>query len=284
VTSLPLHPSGRLWRRLRRSRGILVGSVVLIVLISLALAAPWLTRYDPIKVTPRDRLKPPSATHLMGTDDFGRDVLTRLLYGGRVSLQVGIASVSLAAVVGTLLGIMAAYYGGRVDALIMRFIDVLMAFPSILLALSIVAFLGKGLPNVMLAVGIASIPVYTRVVRGSALSVRQMDYVTAAQVVGCPPWRIMLQHILPNVFAPLIVITTNGIAGAVISGAALSFLGLGVQPPTPEWGIMLSEGRAYIRSAWWVTTFPGLAIMLTVMAINLMGDGLRDVLDPRLKL
>jgi peptide/nickel transport system permease protein len=166
----------------------------------------------------------------------------------------------------------------------MRFIDVLMAFPDILLALAIVAFLGRSLPNVMIAVGIATIPLFTRIVRGSALSVQQMDYVMAARVNGCTSGQVMLYHVLPNVLAPLIVITTNSIAGALISGAALSFLGLGVQPPTPEWGIMLSEGQTFLRSAWWVTTFPGLAIMLTVMAINLMGDGLRDVLDPRLKL
>jgi peptide/nickel transport system permease protein len=255
-----------------------------VVLIVLTLSASLLSSYDPIKVNSRESTQPPSGLHPFGTDNFGRDILTRVLYGGRISLQVGVASVALASLIGTLFGLLAAYYGRWVDSLIMRFIDVLLAFPSILLALSIVAVLGRSLPNVMLAVGISTIPIYTRIVRGSALAVKETDFVSAAHVIGCPAWRVMLHHILPNVLAPIIVITTNGVAGAIIAGAALSFLGLGVQPPTPEWGIMLSEGRAYLRSAWWMTTFPGLAIMLTVMAINLMGDGLRDILDPRLKL
>lgn len=274
----------RLWRRARHSTGILVGAGLLVWLVLLTLSAPTLTAYDPILMTPKDRFKPPSITHLFGTDQFGRDVFTRTLYGGQISLQVGVVSVALATVIGTALGLIAAYYRGWVDAVIMRFIDVLMAFPSILLALAIVAFLGRSLPNVMIAVGVSTIPLFTRIVRGSALSVQQMDYVMAARVNGCTSGQVMLYHVLPNVLAPLIVITTNSIAGALISGAALSFLGLGVQPPTPEWGIMLSEGQGSLRVAWWVTTFPGLAIMLTVMAINLMGDGLRDVLDPRLKL
>ncbi|MCC7448656.1 MAG: ABC transporter permease [Anaerolineae bacterium] len=274
----------RVFRRLARSRNIVIGAIVLIVLILLTLLAPAISSYDPIEMVPRERLKTPSPVHPFGTDDFGRDVLTRVLYGARISLQVGLISVAIASVVGTVLGLLAGYYGGWVDALIMRFIDVLLAFPSILLALGIVAVLGRNLSNVMLAVGVAAIPFYTRVVRGSTLSVKQMDYIAAAHVSGCPAYRIMWAHILPNVLAPIIVITTNGVAGAIISGAALSFLGLGAQPPTPEWGVMLSEGRQYLRSAWWVTTFPGLAIMITVMAINLLGDGLRDVLDPRLKL
>lgn len=271
-------------RRARRSVGIVVGLCILLLMIFLALAAPLITSHDPILIVSTDRLKPPGAEFIFGTDNFGRDVFTRILYGGRISLQVGLVSVTLASIVGTLLGLLAGFYGRWVDALIMRAIDVMLTFPSILLALAIVAILGRSLGNVMLAVGIATIPTYTRVVRGSTLSVREMDYIAAAHVVGCPPGRIMFLHILPNVLAPIIVLTTTGIAGAIIAGAALSFLGLGVQPPTPEWGIMLSEGRQFLRTAWWVTTFPGLAIMLTVMAINLLGDGLRDVLDPRLRL
>jgi peptide/nickel transport system permease protein len=284
LTATQPSQASRLWRRVRHSTGVSVGASILVVLIVLTLSASLLTSYDPIKINSKESTQPPNGLHPFGTDNFGRDILTRVLYGGRISLQVGVVSVALASVIGTLLGLLAAYYGRWVDSLIMRFIDVLLAFPSILLALSIVAVLGRSLPNVMIAVGISTIPIYTRIVRGSALAVKETDYVSAAHVIGCPAWRVMLHHILPNVLAPIIVITTNGIAGAIIAGAALSFLGLGVQPPTPEWGIMLSEGRAYLRSAWWMTTFPGLAIMLTVMAINLMGDGLRDILDPRLKL
>jgi peptide/nickel transport system permease protein len=183
-----------------------------------------------------------------------------------------------------LLGIIAGYYGRWVDVVVMRMIDLMLAFPSILLALAIVATLGRSLPNVMLAVGIATIPVYTRIVRASTLSVKQMDYVLSAHAVGCPAPLVMARHILPNIIAPVIVVTTNGVAGAIIAGAALSFLGVGAQPPTPEWGIMLSDGRTFLRSASWITTFPGLAIMITVLAINLLGDGLRDVLDPRLRI
>jgi peptide/nickel transport system permease protein len=274
----------RLARRLLRSTSVIIGTLILLVMILLAVAAPVLTPFDPEAVAPELRLQPPNSTHLFGTDDFGRDVFTRVLYGAQLSLQVGLFSVVLASVIGVALGVMAGYYGGWVDAVIMRLIDVMLAFPGILLALAIVAVLGRSLPNVMIAVGISSIPVYTRVARGSTLSLKQIDFITAARAMGCPQWRIMGQHILPNIIAPIIVVATNGVAGAIIAGAALSFLGLGAQPPTPEWGIMLSEGRVYLRSAWWVTTFPGLAIMITVMAINLLGDGLRDIFDPRLRL
>jgi peptide/nickel transport system permease protein len=277
-------PVRRLLWRASRSANILIGVVILVVLVMLAALAPSITSYDPVEMAPVDRLLPPSAAHPFGTDNFGRDILTRVLHGGRISLQVGLVSVALASTVGTLLGLLAGYYGGWADTIIMRLVDVSLAFPGILLALVIVAILGRNLSNVMLAVGIASIPLYTRVVRGSTLSVKEMDYIAAAHLLGCGSGRVMWQHILPNVLAPIIVVTTNGVAGAIIAGAALSFLGLGAQAPTPEWGIMLSEGRAYLRSTWWVTTFPGLAIMVTVMAINLLGDGLRDVLDPRLKL
>jgi peptide/nickel transport system permease protein len=227
---------------------------------------------------------PPSADHIFGTDNLGRDIFTRVLYGGAISLQVGIFSVAIGSTIGTLLGLVSGYYGKWVDTLIMRFIDVMLAFPGILLALVIIAVLGRDLRNVMIAVGISTIPIYTRIVRGTTLSIKQNDYIVAAQAIGSPTWRILLVHILPNTLAPIIVVTTNGVAGAIIAGAALSFLGLGQQPPDPEWGLMLAQGREYIRVAWWVTTFPGLAIMTTVLAINLLGDGLRDILDPRLKI
>jgi peptide/nickel transport system permease protein len=271
-------------RRVLRSRNIMVGAAILLVVSLMAVFAPQLTDFDPEGIVPPDRLKSPDAAHYFGTDNFGRDIFTRVLYGGRLSIQVGLVSVALASMTGTALGLVSGYFGGWIDALIMRVIDVMLSFPSILLALAIVAVLGRSLSNVMLAIGIATIPVYARIVRGSTLSVKEIDYVLSARAIGVPVWRILFHHILPNVLAPLIVVTTNGIAGAIISGAALSFLGLGAQPPTPEWGIMLSEGRVYLRTAWWVTTFPGLAIMITVMSINLLGDGLRDVLDPRLKI
>lgn len=276
-------PSRRFLRRTLRSTSASLGAILLITIVLLVVLAPVISSYDPQLISPADQTQPPSPNHIFGTDGFGRDVLTRVLYGGRLSLLIGLVAVALASVTGTLLGIVAGYYGRWADATIMRLIDVMLAFPSILLALTIVAILGRGLPNVMLAVGIATIPLYTRIVRGSTLSVKEMEYVLAAQAIGSSGWRIMLRHILPNIMAPIIVITTNGIAGAIISGAALSFLGLGAQAPSPEWGLMLSEGRRYLRAAAWITTFPGLAIMVTVMAINLLGDGLRDVLDPRLK-
>lgn len=270
--------------RFRRSRNVVAGSIVISIITVLVIFAPLIAPYSPTEQLRRERLQPPSSTHFFGTDNLGRDVFSRVLYGGRVSLQVGIFSVVIGAVIGTVLGLSAGYFGGLLDTIIMRLIDIMLAFPGILLALAIIAVLGRDLRNVMIAVGISTIPVYTRIVRGSTLSVKQIDYITAARALGAPIPQILISHILPNVLAPLIVVTTNGIANAIIAGAALSFLGLGQQPPNPEWGLMLDEGREYIRVAAWVTTFPGLAIMVTVLAINLLGDGLRDILDPRLKL
>ena len=271
-------------RRAVQSSNVVVGVIVLVVVILAVVLAPLITSFDPIEQFRRERLMPPGSDHPFGTDNLGRDILSRVLYGGRTSLQVGLFSVAFASITGTVLGLVAGYYGRWVDSLIMRFIDVLLAFPSILLSLAIVAILGKDLRNVMLAVGIATLPIYTRVVRGSTLSVKQVDYIEAALALGSSTRRVLFLHILPNVLAPIIVVTTNGIAGAIIAGAALSFLGLGEQPPNPEWGNMLSQGRDYLRAAWWITTFPGLAIMVTVLSINLLGDGLRDILDPRLRI
>lgn len=274
----------RFLKRFLRSRNVMVGSIVLLVIIVMVISAPLISPYEPTEQFRRDRLLPPSDQYILGTDNLGRDIFTRILYGGQISLQVGIFSVAIGATLGTLLGLMSGYFGGWVDTIIMRLIDMMLAFPGILLALVIIAVLGRNLQNVMIAVGVSSIPVYTRVVRGSTLSIKQIDFIVAAQASGASAWRIMIFHILPNVIAPIIVVTTNGVAGAIIAGAALSFLGLGQQPPNPEWGLMLNEGREYIRVAAWVTTYPGIAIMVTVLAINLLGDGLRDILDPRLKL
>ena len=269
--------------RLKRNPGAIAGAVVLTTMILLAAFAPMIAPYDPIAQDSTAIRAAPSAKHLFGADTFGRDIFSRVLYGGRMSLPVGFVAVSITAVVGVALGLIAGYYGGRIDTIVMRWVDLMLAFPGILLAMALVAILGTSLFNLMLAVGIAAIPEYTRVVRGTVLSAREAEYVTAARVSGTRDRAIVLRHILPNVLPPVIVLATLGIAGAIILGSTLSFLGLGIKPPTPEWGNMLSDGRSMMRHQWWVSFFPGLAIMLTVLAINLLGDGLRDALDPRLR-
>ena len=266
-----------------RHRGGLVGLAILATLAVLAVAAPWLSARDPIRTAPREALQPPGARFVLGSDQFGRDVASRVLHGARVSLLVGMISVSIAVGLGAPIGLVSGYYGGRLDALIMRVMDVMLAFPGILLALAIVSVLSPGLGNVMIAVGLSAVPGYARLVRATVLSAREHLYVEAARALGGRDGAILVRDILPNVVAPLIVTATLGLGGAILSAAALSFLGLGSQPPQPEWGRMLSEGRDYLREAWWISTFPGLGILLTVLAMNLVGDGLRDVLDPRLK-
>ncbi|MGI8687604.1 MAG: ABC transporter permease [Thermomicrobiales bacterium] len=269
-------------RRLLRHHGAVAGGVVLALLMLIALLAPLLAPYDPIAVS-RTTLKPPSAQHLMGTDNIGRDILSRVIYGTRISLWMGFIAVGIAAVFGTAIGVVAGTYGKAIDTILMRFIDALMAFPGILLALTIAAVLGPGIVNAMVAVGIASIPTFARLVRSSVLQVKQTPYIEAARAIGCADGQLIRRHILPNVLTPVLVLGTLGIAGAILVGASLSFLGLGAQPPTAEWGAMLSQGRQFMRTAWWIMAFPGLAITITVMAANLVGDGLRDALDPRLK-
>lgn len=268
---------------LGRQRGAVVGLVILGSLALMALGAPWLSPRDPIKTAARDALQPPGPRFVLGSDQFGRDVASRVLHGARVSLAVGLISVSIAVALGAPLGLVSGYYGGRLDGLIMRVMDVLLAFPGILLALAIVSVLTPGLTNVMIAVGLSAVPTYARLVRASVLSARENLYVEAARALGGRDLGILARYILPNVVAPLIVTATLGLGTAILSAAALGFLGLGSQPPQPEWGRMLSEGRDYLREAWWISTFPGLGIMLTVLAMNLLGDGLRDVLDPRLQ-
>lgn len=276
-----------LWRdmanRLRRNPSAMAGAVILTVMIFLAVFAPVLAPYDPIDQDSQAIRAEPSRDHFFGADTFGRDVFSRVLYGGRKSLPIGLVAVGIAAIVGVTTGLAAGYYGRWFDTIIMRFVDLMLALPGILLALSLVAILGSSLFNLMLAVGIAAIPEYTRVVRGTVLSARETEYVTAARVSGARDTAIMFKHILPNVLPPVIVLATLGIAGAIILGSTLSFLGLGIKPPTAEWGNMLSDGRSMMRNFWWVSFFPGLAIMLTVLAINLLGDGLRDALDPRMR-
>jgi len=270
-------------RALGRHRGALIGLVILGGLALMALGAPWLSPRDPIRTAAREALQPPGPRFVLGSDQFGRDVASRVLHGARISLTVGLIAVSIAVALGTPLGLVSGYYGGRLDALIMRIMDVLLAFPGILLALAIVSVLTPGLTNVMIAVGLSAVPTYARLVRASVLAARENLYVEAARALGGRDLGILVRYILPNVVAPLIVTATLGLGTAILSAAALGFLGLGSQPPQPEWGRMLSEGRDYLREAWWISTFPGLGIMLTVLAMNLLGDGLRDLLDPRLR-
>lgn len=270
-------------RRLWMNPGAIAGAIVLVVMVLLAIFAPLIAPYDPIAQDSTAIRAAPSPQHLFGTDNFGRDVFSRVLYGGRMSLPVGFVAVGITAVAGVALGLIAGYYGRAIDSVIMRWVDIMLAFPGILLAMALVAILGSSLFNLMLAVGIAAIPEYTRVVRGTVLSAREAEYVVAARVTGARDRSIVLRHILPNVLPPVIVLATLGIAGAIILGSTLSFLGLGIKPPTPEWGNMLADGRSMLRHQWWVSLFPGLAIMLTVLAINLLGDGLRDALDPRIR-
>jgi peptide/nickel transport system permease protein len=271
------------WHQLRRNTGANIGGVVLGLLIVISVFAPVFAPYDPIEMAGDIPLEPPSLDHPMGTDPLGRDILSRVIFGGRVSLRLGVISVGIATAIGGVLGLLSGYYGGWLDDAIMRFVDILLAFPGILLALIIIYGIGPGLSNAMIAVGISAVPTYARLVRGSTLSAREETYVDAARVIGCRDLRIMIQHILPNVIGPVVVLGTLSLASAIMSIAALSFLGLGAEPPTPEWGVMLSEGRDYLRNAWWLSVFPGLAISIAVLAVNLFGDGLRDALDPKLR-
>jgi ABC-type dipeptide/oligopeptide/nickel transport system permease subunit len=270
-------------RRLLRNRGAVLGGLFLLALVVVAIFAPLIAPYDPIEIYPTEARQAPSLRHLAGTDKFGRDTMSRIIFGTRISLRVGLIGVAIALSIGGVVGLYAGYHGGLFDVIVCMLVNIMLAFPGILLALSIVAVLGPGLENVMVAVGISSIPQFLRVVRGSVLSAKANVYVEAAKVAGCSTRRIIFRHILPNVIAPVIVLSTLWVGTAILIGASVSFLGLGVQPPTPEWGVMVSDGRNYLNSMWWLSTFPGLAIVLTVLAMNLLGDGLRDALDPRLK-
>lgn len=268
-------------RRLRANPAAVTASAFLVALVLAVAAAPLLSPYDPVEVIPEQQLLAPSWAHPFGTDLFGRDIATRVLYGARLSLGIAVLAVLIAMIPGTGMGLIAGYYGKWMDRTIGWIADVMLAFPSILLALTIVAALGPGTANLVIAVGIAGIPHYTRLVRGQVLAVRREPYVRAATTVGCTDSRILTRHILPNVLGSIMVLATLDVGWAILSASALSFLGLGVQPPTPEWGAMLNEGRGYMRDAPWVTTAPGLAIALTVLSINLLGDALRDAWDPR---
>jgi len=269
------------WYRLFHNRSAVVGAAIVAVVIVLGLLAPVLAPSDPEALTP-DVLAAPSLHHLFGTDELGRDIFSRVLYGARITPYVGLAAVGIALVFGVTLGLLAGYGPAVLDDVVMRVVDILQAFPGIVLAIAIVAILGPGLTNAMIAVGIAGIPSFARVVRGAVLVEREKEYVEGARSVGVSATQIVLTHILPNVLGPIIVLGTLSVAGAILAAAGLSFVGLGAQQPTPEWGAMLSEGREYLAVQWWIATFPGIVIAVTVLGANLLGDGLRDVLDPKL--
>ena len=288
-TAKPVHPVVEFWRYFRQNRGAMLGLVVIIALIIIAALAPVLAPYAPSQQFRDAFLSPPAwvagsdPRFLLGTDDVGRDILSRLIYGARLSLMIGVVVVTLALAVGVTLGLVAGFFGGIADIAIMRLMDIMLALPALLLAIVIVAILGPGLVNAMIAVTVVVIPHYARLTRGAVLTELGRDYVTASRVAGAGPLRLMFVTVLPNCMAPLIVQATLGFSSAILDAAALGFLGLGAQPPTPEWGTMLANALQFIQRAWWVVTFPGLAILITVLAFNLMGDGLRDALDPKLK-
>ena len=278
-----------LGRRLARRRTALFGLVVVSLVVATALAAPWLSPFDPIAQDIGHRLKPPGwldaagRLHVLGTDHLGRDLLARVIFGAQPALLVGFAAVMISGVLGMVTGLLGGYFGGRVDDVLMRLADVQLAFPFILLAIAVIGVLGPSLPTIIVVIGVSSWVVYARVVRAAVLVLREREFVQAAQALGGGDGRILVRHILPNAFAPWLVVATLDMARVIVIESALSFLGLGVQPPAPTWGGMLADGRVYLTTAWWLATFPGFAILVTVLGINLFGDGLRDTLDPRLK-
>jgi peptide/nickel transport system permease protein len=267
--------------RFKQNRLAIIGFIVIVLLTVVAIAAPWLSPHDPLAQNLMGRLAPPSHLHWMGTDDLGRDVFSRLLLGARISLSVGFVAVGIELIIGVTLGLCAGFLGGKFDSVVMRLVDIMLSIPTIFLILAVLAFLGPNIYNVMAIIGLTSWPALTRLVRGECLSIREREYIQAARISGIPTTRILFVHLLPNVVAPILVSATLGVAGAILTESALSFLGLGVQPPTPSWGNILAIGRDYLHIGWWLSVYPTLAILVTVLAFNLLGEGLRDVLDPR---
>lgn len=270
------------WPRLRKNRMAMAGAAIVLLMFALALLAPQLAG-DPGHIDIIDRLQPPSWKHPLGTDDLGRDVLARILYGARISLLVGFVAVGIATSIGVFLGALAGYYRGWVDGLIMRFVDIMLCFPTFFLILAVVAFLEPSIWNIMIIIGLTGWMGVARLVRAEFLSLRERDFVLAARAAGARDGRIIFRHLLPNALSPVLVSATLGVAGAILTESALSFLGIGVQPPTPSWGNMLIVGKQTLGSAWWLSAFPGLAILITVLGYNLLGEGIRDALDPRLR-
>jgi peptide/nickel transport system permease protein len=279
----------RVMTRLVRRRTALFGLIVVLAVLVAAVFASFVSPFDPLAQDIGQRLKEPGwqdaqgRIHPLGTDHLGRDILSRIIHGSRIALSVGLAAVMISGVLGMAVGLVSGYFGGRVDDFFMRLADIQLAFPFILLAIAVIGVLGPSLRNIIIVIGVSSWVVYARVVRGEVLSIREREFVQAAVALGSRDWRILARHVLPNAFTPWLVVATLDMARVIVIESALSFLGLGVQPPTPTWGGMLADGRVYLSTAWWLATFPGLAILVTVLGINLLGDGLRDTLDPRLK-
>ena len=288
----PVEVEERRWvmtlKRLARRRTALFGLGVVVTVLLAAAFAPWLSPFDPLEQDINQRLKEPGwqtaegRVHVLGTDHLGRDILSRVIFGSRIALAVGFSAVLISGVLGMAIGLVSGYFGGKVDDFFMRLADIQLAFPFILLAIAVIGVLGPSLRNIIIVIGVSSWVVYARVVRGEVLSIREREFVQAAIALGSRDGRVLVRHVLPNAFTPWLVVATLDMARVIVIESALSFLGLGVQPPTPTWGGMLADGRVYLSTAWWLATFPGLAILVTVLGINLLGDGLRDTLDPRL--
>ena len=274
-------PWRRAWKRLKRRRGAIGGLAVVLLFIAIAVFAPWIAPHDPIETSWSAIRQAPSAAHWFGTDDIGRDVLSRVVWGTRASLLAGVVSVSISLLLGIPIGLAAGFLGGFVDGLISRIVDAFLACPFLILAIALAAFLGPSLTNAMIAIGVSATPIFVRLTRAQVIDIKVEDYIEAARAVGNPPWRVAFRHVLPNIAAPLIVQSTLAIAAAVIAEASLSFLGLGQQPPSPSWGSMLNTAKDFIDSAPWMAVWPGLSIFVLVLSFNLLGDGLRDALDPR---
>jgi len=270
-------------RRLKRDKAAIVGCIIIFALLILAILAPLITPYDPVKQSYDELLLPPSFSHPLGTDQYGRDLLTRVIFGCRYALLIGVGVVAIQLVVGVTLGLVAGYYGGFIESIIMRLTDVMLAIPSVVLAVTIAGFLGGGIQNVIIALGAIGWRAYTRLVRAEVLSAKEETFVESARAIGCGDLRIIMRHILPHTLASVIAYTSISVAVAILWAAALSFLGLGAQPPTPEWGAMLADGRECMMDAWWIATFPGIAIMITVLGFNFFGDALRNALDPKME-
>jgi peptide/nickel transport system permease protein len=271
-----------LWKGFRRNRFAMAGGAVVALLFLLSFLAAWITPYDPDSLDLYRVLTPPSLQHWCGTDDLGRDVFTRMLFGARISLKVGFVSVGISVLIGTLVGLISGYYGGWIDSVLMRFVDIMLCFPAFFLILAVIALMGQSIWYIMAIIGLTSWMGVARLVRAELLSLRERDFVLAARALGASDFRIIFRHILPNALSPVLISATLGVAGAIMTESALSFLGIGVPPPTPSWGNILTAGKDYIEFAWWLTLFPGLAIMVTVLAYYLVGEGIRDALDPRL--
>jgi peptide/nickel transport system permease protein len=270
-------------RRVTENRAMFIGCILIIFFVVTAIFSAWLAPFDPFAQSIRQKLKPPGDPYWLGTDGYGRDILSRIIWGARISLSVGVVAVSIGAILGILVGLVSGFFGGSIDNLLMRIVDILLVLPTVLLALVIVAMLGPGIFNLMIAVGISNAPRFARLIRAEVLTVKKMVFVDAATALGASYIRLMLRHVLPNTLASILVLSTLRVAQAITTEASLSFLGLGVAPPTPTWGSMISDGRVYLRTSPWVAIVPGIMIMLIVMAFNLVGDGLRDILDPKLR-